>query len=136
MQDGGQAAATVAGYLTHGGVVARTAPAKRLDLLVALLDEFTAVAGTHLFGRLGLRRSLTLPGVSATVAEEIEALRKVGGDKAVALIRREPDDAVARIIETWPEAFATDRAHALGFTADASFDAIVADHVAEFHAGV
>ena len=87
------------------------------------------------FACLGLRRSLTLPGVSATVAEEIEALRKVGGDKAVALIRREPDDAVARIIETWPEAFATDRAHALGFTADASFDAIVADHVAEFHAG-
>ena len=87
------------------------------------------------FARLGLRRSLTLPGVSATVAEEIEALRKVGGDKAVALIRREPDPAVARIIETWPEAFATDRALELGFTADASFDAIVAEHVAEFHAG-
>ncbi|MCJ2111089.1 SDR family oxidoreductase [Methylobacterium sp. E-025] len=85
--------------------------------------------------RLGLRRALTLPGVSATVAEEIEALRKVGGDKAVALIRREPDPAVARIIETWPEAFATERALDLGFTADASFDAIVAEHVAEFHAG-
>lgn len=85
--------------------------------------------------RLGLRRSLTLPGVSATVADEIEALRRVAGDRAVALIRREPDEAVARIIETWPEAFATERALALGFTADASFDAIVAQHVAEFHAG-
>ena len=43
--------------------------------------------------------------MSATVAEEIEALRNVGGDKAVALIRREPDATVARIVETWPEAF-------------------------------
>ncbi|WP_375455995.1 D-erythronate dehydrogenase [uncultured Methylobacterium sp.] len=85
--------------------------------------------------RLGLRRSLTLPGVSATVADEIEALRRVAGERAVALIRREPDEAVARIIATWPEAFATERALALGFTADASFDAIVAQHVAEFHAG-
>ena len=42
---------------------------------------------------------------------------------------------VARIIETWPEAFATERALDLGFTADVSFDAIVAHHVAEFHAG-
>lgn len=85
--------------------------------------------------RLGLRRALTLPGVSATVADAIEALRRVAGDRAVALIRREPDAAVARIIETWPEAFATERALTLGFTADASFDAIVAQHVAEFPPG-
>ena len=74
---------------------------------------------------------MTMPGVSATVAEEIEALRRVAGDAAVALIRREPDPAVMRIIETWPEAFDTQAANRLGFTADASFDAIVAQHVAE-----
>src|SRR6201997_1046299 len=38
---------------------------------------------------LGARRALTMPGLAATVAEEIEALRRVAGDKAVKLIRRE-----------------------------------------------
>ncbi|MCJ2025061.1 D-erythronate dehydrogenase [Methylobacterium sp. J-067] len=85
--------------------------------------------------RLGTRRSLTMPGVSATVAEEIEALRRAAGDEAVALIRREPDEAVMRIVETWPAAFDTQAATELGFQADASFDAIVAQHIAEFHGG-
>lgn len=84
---------------------------------------------------MGARVSLTMPGVSATVAEEIEALRRVAGDAAVALIRREPDPAVARIIASWPEAFAPEAALSLGFRADPSFDAIVAQHVAEFHGG-
>jgi nucleoside-diphosphate-sugar epimerase len=82
-------------------------------------------------GPLGLRRSLTMPGLSATVADEIEALRRVGGDAAVALIRREPNPAIQAIVETWPEAFDTRRALALGFTGDASFDALVELHLAE-----
>ena len=36
-----------------------------------------------------------MPGVSVTVAEQIEALRGVAGDRAVALIRREPDPVIA-----------------------------------------
>ena len=72
-----------------------------------------------------------MPGVSATVAEEIEALRRAAGDKAVALIRREPDEAVQRIVETWPEAFDASTATDLGFKADASFDAIVAHVTAQ-----
>ncbi|KAB1073666.1 D-erythronate dehydrogenase [Methylobacterium planeticum] len=96
----------------------------------AATDFLVHAAGIDL-APLGQRRNLTMPGVSATVAEEIEALRRVAGDRAVALIRREPDPAILRIIETWPEAFATERALALGFRADPSFDAIVALHVAE-----
>ena len=78
---------------------------------------------------VGPRRNLTMPGVSATVGEEIEALRRVAGDGAVALIRREPDPVVARIVAGWPTRFDARRALALGFAADASFDAIVAAHV-------
>ena len=48
--------------------------------------------------RLGARRALTLPGLSATVGEQIEALRRVAGDDAVALIRAEPDPVVAKIV--------------------------------------
>src|SRR4249920_2211219 len=45
---------------------------------------------------LGTRRNLSMPGISATIAEEIESLRKVAGDKAVRLIRREADPAIMR----------------------------------------
>lgn len=74
---------------------------------------------------LGVRRSLNMPGIAATVSEEIEALRRAAGDEAVALIRREPDPAIEKIVDGWPRAFDPDRALSLGFSGDASFDAIV-----------
>ena len=68
--------------------------------------------------------------MSATVAEQIEALRRAAGDKAVALIRREPDATIRRIVARLGDAASTPRGRsALGFAADASFDAIIAAHV-------
>jgi len=78
---------------------------------------------------VGDRRSLTMPGVSATVAEQIEALRRVGGDEAVRRIRREPDETIMRIVSGWPGRFDTRRALALGFRAEQDFDEIVRVHV-------
>jgi nucleoside-diphosphate-sugar epimerase len=78
---------------------------------------------------LGARRALTMPGFAATVAEQIEALRRVAGDKAVRLIRREPDAVITNIVAGWPRAFDSRRALALGFRADASFDDIIRIHV-------
>jgi nucleoside-diphosphate-sugar epimerase len=79
--------------------------------------------------RLGPRRSLAMPGLSATVAEQIEALRRAAGDETVALIRREPDPLIQRIVDGWATRIDASRALALGFTADASFDAIIAAHL-------
>ena len=78
---------------------------------------------------LGTRRSLTMPGLAATVADEIAALERVAGAAAVALIRREPDDTIARIVAGWPQAFDAARATALGFRGDASFDDIIRAHI-------
>ena len=78
---------------------------------------------------LGARRSLTMPGISATVGEEIEALRRVAGDAAVKRIREEPDPVIQRIVEGWPRNFDARRAAALGFKADASFDEIIRSHI-------
>jgi nucleoside-diphosphate-sugar epimerase len=78
---------------------------------------------------LGGQRCLTMPGVSATVAEEIDALRRVAGDAAVRRIRREPDETIARIAQGWPGNFDTQRARKLGFRAETSFDEIVRAHV-------
>jgi len=81
--------------------------------------------------QLGNRRNLSMPGVSATVGEQIEALRKVAGEKAARLIRREPDATIMRIVEGWPRNFDARRALALGFRADASFEDIIRIHVAD-----
>lgn len=78
---------------------------------------------------LGAQRSLTMPGLSATVGEEIEALRRFAGDKAVRLIRTEPDEAIAKMVAGWPQNFDASRAIALGFKAETSFDEIVRAHV-------
>ena len=80
---------------------------------------------------LGARRSLNMPGVSATVGEQIEALRRVAGEKAVQLIREKPDPAIQRIVEGWPRNFDARRALALGFRADPSFEEIIRIHIAD-----
>jgi nucleoside-diphosphate-sugar epimerase len=72
-----------------------------------------------------------MPGLSATIAEEIESLRRVGGEKAVRLIRRAPDPTIMRIVEGWPRNFDARRALALGFRADQSFEEIIRIHVAD-----
>jgi nucleoside-diphosphate-sugar epimerase len=79
--------------------------------------------------RLGARRNLSMPGISATVGEQIGALRKVAGEKAAKLIRREPDATIMRIVEGWPRNFDASRAAGLGFRADASFEEIIRAHI-------
>ncbi|WP_299967529.1 D-erythronate dehydrogenase [uncultured Roseobacter sp.] len=76
-------------------------------------------------GLMGHRRNLTMPGVSATVADQIAALRDVAGENAVALIRREPDETVHGIVSGWARDFDTRRALDLGFQAEASFREII-----------
>ncbi|WP_128255724.1 D-erythronate dehydrogenase [Falsirhodobacter deserti] len=90
---------------------------------------FMIHAATMDLSRVGPRRNLSMPGLSATVADQIEALRRVAGDKAVALIRREPDPAIIRMCEGWAPGFEARRARELGFTAENSFDDIIRVHI-------
>jgi D-erythronate 2-dehydrogenase len=90
---------------------------------------FLVHAATLEGARLGDGRCLTMPGVCATVAEQIEALRRVAGQDAVRRIRHEPDETIMRIVAGWPRAFHARRARALGFRADADFDDIVRVYV-------
>lgn len=78
---------------------------------------------------LGSRRALTMPGLSALVGEQIEALKRVAGEKAVNLIRHEPDPEIGRIVAGWPRNFDARRASELGFEAETSFDDIIRIHI-------
>jgi len=86
---------------------------------------FFITAATIDTSTLGVQRSMTMPGVSATVGEEIEALRKAAGDKAVALIKRIDDPFVAKIVAGWAGRFDAKLAGKMGFTAEKNFDEII-----------
>jgi nucleoside-diphosphate-sugar epimerase len=90
---------------------------------------FMMHAATMDLTKLGARRNLNMPGLSATVGEELAALKKAGGDKALKLVRRESDPTIMRIVEGWPSNFDARRAVEVGFRADADFDTIVRAHI-------
>jgi len=79
--------------------------------------------------KLGWRRTLSVPGLSTTVGEEIEALRRVAGDKAVSLIKDVPDPKIISMVAGWPRNFDARRAISLGFKAEQSFDEIIRIHI-------
>jgi nucleoside-diphosphate-sugar epimerase len=84
---------------------------------------------------LGARVNLSMPGVCCTVAEQIDALRRIAGDRVAGRIRREHDDLVARIVDGWPQRIEAKRARELGFKAEGSFDEIVRIHIDEDRGG-
>ena len=79
--------------------------------------------------QLGDRINLTMPGVCCTVGEQIDALKRVAGEKVAARIRRAPDKLVERIVAGWPSRFDARRSVALGFKVEASFDDIIHAHI-------
>jgi nucleoside-diphosphate-sugar epimerase len=91
---------------------------------------FLVHAGTMDLSAVGARRNLSMPGLSATVGEQIAALDRVAGKKVVARIKRVPDPTIISIVSGWPRDFVTDRALKLGFTtAEKTFDDIIRIHI-------
>lgn len=77
----------------------------------------------------GWHRSVNLPGLTASMADELAALEAVGGSAARALVKSVPDEGVRRLVQSWPARFNTARATAMGFQADSDFLAIVRAYV-------
>jgi D-erythronate 2-dehydrogenase len=91
---------------------------------------FLIHAATMDSAAVGARRNLTMPGLSATVGEQIAALKRVAGDKVAGRIKREPDPFIMGIVDGWPRNFEAKRAAKLGFiTAENSFDDIIRIHI-------
>lgn len=68
-------------------------------------------------------RTVNLPGITVTVKEMMDGLKRAGGD--VGLVKWERDEAIESIVGSWPHGMKTLRANALGFKADESIDAII-----------
>jgi D-erythronate 2-dehydrogenase len=79
----------------------------------------------------GWNRVMNLPGLVASMEEELAALKVVGGEAAVARVKYQPDAKIAKLVNTWAAHFDTARATAMGFTADKDFESIVRAYVAD-----
>ncbi|HTO30952.1 MAG TPA: D-erythronate dehydrogenase [Pararhizobium sp.] len=78
---------------------------------------------------LGVRRNLIMPGLSATVADQIEALRDVAGENAITLIRRVPDERIKMIVDGWAFDYAPALALSMGFRAESTMAEIIRIYV-------
>lgn len=74
---------------------------------------------------IGANRCFVLPGLSLTIAEMVDAMRRIAGDAPVDLIRWEPLPEIQTILDGWRGRFNPAKALRLGFVADADFEDII-----------
>ena len=79
-------------------------------------------------------RSISVPGITVSVRDMVESLRRVAGEQAAARVSWQLDPTIDRLVSSWPQAFSAERGRALGMTADASFDDMVRAYVAYVNA--
>ena len=79
----------------------------------------------------GGRSAVTLPALTATVADMVAALEQAAGPEVSTLIDWLPDPAVARLVMSWPARIRADRAERLGLTPDPDCGSIIGRYLAE-----
>jgi nucleoside-diphosphate-sugar epimerase len=77
----------------------------------------------------GPNRALTLPGITFSVKQGVDALRRIAGDQVANRIVFKPIERIHNMVKTFPARFDTPRALAMGFEADVSIDAIINDYI-------
>lgn len=77
------------------------------------------------------KRQVNFPGITATVREMIKALREVGGEEAVKLIKREKLEAETQaVLESWAVRYDNAYSLGIGFVEEQSFKGAVEDFAA------
>jgi D-erythronate 2-dehydrogenase len=79
----------------------------------------------------GWNRVLNLPGLVASMEQELAALKAVGGAAAAARVSHKLDPNITKLVNTWAAHFDTARAISMGFTADKDFESIVRAYIAD-----
>ena len=75
--------------------------------------------------------AMNLPSTRTSVGEMADALERVAGKAATALLDWTPDPAVQRLVKTWPGNVASARAGRLGLQADKDFESVVREYIRE-----
>lgn len=109
-----------------------------LETRIPVIGERTVVEGLARLAEvdgaaLGDDRGLNLPGISVTVEEMVESVRRVGAGRRLGAIDVAPDPEIEAIVHTWARRSSAERALALGLREDEGLDAIVRAYI-EDHA--
>jgi D-erythronate 2-dehydrogenase len=79
----------------------------------------------------GANRVVNLPGITASVAEMLAALAKVGGARVAERVAFKPDARIQSIVRTWPVRFRTPRALDMGFRPDEDVESVIRAYIAD-----
>ena len=89
-----------------------------------VVDAFIRAAGLPAEA-WGPSRAVSIPGITHSVREMVDALTGIAGQTVSDRIDFNPDPAIQAIVSGWPMHFAPERGRALGFEADESVDEII-----------
>ena len=103
--------------------VALASPARAIEGLLCAAQTSAA--------QWGPRTAMTLPGLMTTVGAMAQALERVAGPAATALLDWQADPVIEKIVNTWPGNIQTPRAQALGLQSDDDFEQIIRGYVRE-----
>jgi len=79
----------------------------------------------------GTKRVVNLPGITVTIGQAVEELRRIAGAQVADRVRFRVDARIKSIVDTWPVRFETPRAAAMGFGADSDIESVIRDHIRE-----
>ena len=77
----------------------------------------------------GTNRALALPGITFTVGEGVEALRRIAGADVAKRVVFKRDERINKMVRSFPGRFKTDRALGMGFQADKDIGGIIEDYI-------
>ena len=97
-------------------------PGKVLDAFVHAHDLPVSAWGTN--------RALTLPGITFSVKEGVEALRRIAGDEVAKRVVFNPVERLNNMVKSFPARFSAERGIAMGFKADKDIGGIILDYIA------
>ena len=129
------AASTFASSIVREPLVGEAAvcPVERSAEMYILSPRRIIEALIHAFDlpedAFGMVRMLTLPGITVSIGEMVDALSEVTGEEVASRIQWRPDARIQKIVAGWPRRCDARRARALGFAADADVRDIIRVHI-------
>ena len=77
-------------------------------------------------------RIVNLPGITVTVNEMLEALKAVGGHEILQLVEEQRDEAIEKIVLSWPTRLDVSRAKQLGFADDGPLKRTLQEYLEDY----
>ncbi len=105
------------------------------NIIHALRLPAEAFEDTIETGNVVTNRIVTLPGITVTIRQLVEALEKLAGPKVVERIDWQHDPFIDKLVQGWAARFNPARAQRLGFRGDESAEEIIRVFIADELAG-